>query len=485
MVFNSIRSKLTAWYVFVLATILILFSSLLYYFLSQRLYESVDNSLKVSANVVAKTALLKYSGAPPGLEFFFEQFLGFGNLNKFYRIYDESGNVGSRSKNIDASQFPLTQAAYTNAVDGEVTYETFKVFETYPIRVITMPVMRNNVLVNLVQVGTSLEGVHETLRNLRIFLFTVVPATLMLTTLVGRFMARRALKPVAKITQTARAIAGGGDLSKRIPVPEEQDEIGSLATTFNDMMDRLENSFAQMRQFSSDASHELRTPLTVLKGQSELTLSKARSSHEYQEVLSSNLEEINYMSKILEDLFTLSKSDEGRIKLDFAPVDLGSIIVEVCKHGEVLAAEKNIAIVVSYLEPAQISGDAFRLRQMIWNLLHNGIKYTLPGGEVRISLQEKDDFAFLTVQDNGIGISENDLPFIFNRFYRADKARSRHDRGSGLGLSICKFIVESHKGEIQVESQLGVGTKFKVRLPKIPVPESHPPAKKIPSSIPS
>ncbi|MFQ5444935.1 MAG: HAMP domain-containing protein, partial [Nitrospinales bacterium] len=317
MVFNSIRSKLTAWYVVLLGIILILFSTLLYFFLSKRLYESIDNSLKVSASVVGKTALMKYASVPmPGMEYFMEQFLGFGNLNKFYRIYDESGNVGSRSKNIDASQFPLTQLAYSNSLEGKVTYETFIAPGNHSIRVITMPIMEEGKLGNLIQVGTSLENVKETLKGLRIFLFTAVPTVLLLATLVGRFMARRALKPVAKITQTARDIGSGVDLSKRIPVPQVKDEIGLLVNTFNNMMERLENSFKHIRQFSGDASHELRTPLTVLKGQSELVLSKARTPKEYQDVLSSNLEEINYMTKVIDDLSALAKSDELKIKMD-------------------------------------------------------------------------------------------------------------------------------------------------------------------------
>ena len=465
--FNSIRARLTAWYVFVLAITLILFSAFLYYFLSQRLYESIDNSLAVSAKVMTKTALLKYSESPvPGSERFLEGFVGLENMNKFYRIYDESGNVGTYSKNLDTAHFPLSQNAYSRALQGITTYETFRIDEDYPIRVITMPAMRNSLMVNLVQVGTSLGSVQETLKNLRFFLLAGVPSVLMFTTLIGRFMARRALKPLAKVTHIAQDIAGGADLSKRIPQPKVQDEVGQLVSTFNAMMTRLENSFKLIRQFSSDASHELRTPLTVLKGQSELTLRKPRTPDEYQEVISSNLEEINYMSKVIEDLFLLSKSDEGMVKLDLRPVDLRSIVEEVCKPAEVLAAEKDIKISIIDLETVQINGDAFRLRQLIWNLLHNGIKYTPQGGEISLSLQDKDNCACLTVEDNGIGIPQKDLPLIFDRFYRVDKSRSRDETGTGLGLSICKFVVESHKGRIEVESTVGRGSKFKISFPK-------------------
>jgi len=467
MLFGSIRSRLTAWHVTLLGTILILFSILLYVFLSKRLHESIDNSLKVSATVVRKTAQLEYARPPlPGLEYFFEQFLGYSNLNKFYRIYDGSGNVGTQTKGVDASKFPLTQEAYARALKGNETYETFKVAGKHPIRVITMPVIRDKTLVNLVQVGTSLEAVQETLKNLRIFLFTAVPAVLVLSALVGRFMARRSLEPVARITQTARRISEGGELSRRIPVPDAHDEIGNLARTFNDMMDRLENSFNQVRQFSSDASHELRTPLTVLKGQSELILSKTRTAVEYREVLFSNLEEINYMSRILDDLFTLSKSDETQLPMERHPVNLTAVIEDVCKNAEMLADDKDIRVRIAYLEPVEITGDAHMLKQMVWTLLHNGIKYTPEGGEIKVALQDLGDAAYITVQDTGIGISEKDLPKIFDRFFRVDKARSRGEGGSGLGLSICKYIIERHHGKIEVESKLGQGTKFKIRISK-------------------
>ena len=466
MPFTSIRSKLTAWYVLLLGVILVLFSILLFFFLSKRLYESVDSSLTVSARIVARSTQINNSRTSfPGLDLFFDQLMGFGT-NKSYKIYDGSGNIGSLSKNFDGSQFPLTQRAYSAALKGGTSYETFLLTDDHTIRVITMPVLKGPKLVNLVQVGTSLKVVVDTLKNLQIILLTAVPAVLLLTALIGRFIARRALKPVAKITQTAKDIGSGANLSQRIPVSQIKDEIGQLALTFNSMMDRLESSFTQMRQFSSDASHELRTPLTVLKGQSELALGKERKPEEYQEVISSNLEEVQYMSKVLEDLFLLSKSDENQIALDCESVDLKSLIEEVCKHAEIIASDKNVKIAIAYLEGVQVYGDPVRLRQMIWNVVVNGIKYTQHGGEVKISTRHKGGGVLITIQDNGIGISEEDLPLIFNRFYRVDKARSRQEGGTGLGLSICKFIVDAHKGSIDIESKLGKGTKFKITLPK-------------------
>ena len=168
-------------------------------------------------------------------------------------------------------------------------------------------------------------------------------------------------------------------------------------------------------------------------------------------------------------MFLLSKSDENQIALDCELVDLKSLIEEVCKHAEIIASEKNIKIVIAYLEPVQVYGDPVRLRQMIWNVVVNGIKYTQHDGEVKISVQDKGDDVLIIIQDNGIGISEEDLPLVFNRFYRVDKARSRQEGGTGLGLSICKFIVGAHKGSINLKSKLGEGTKFKITLPKLRV----------------
>ena len=166
--------------------------------------------------------------------------------------------------------------------------------------------------------------------------------------------------------------------------------------------------------------------------------------------------------------FLLSKSDENQISLDCKKIDLKPLVEEVCKHAEVLAEEKNIKITIAFLEAVQVKGDEVRLRQMVWNILQNGIKYTQCGGELKISLQNYRKYALMIIQDTGIGIPKEDLGFIFNRFYRVDKARSRDEGGSGLGLSICRQIAEAHKGTIEVESKLGVGTRFKIRIPLIP-----------------
>jgi signal transduction histidine kinase len=248
------------------------------------------------------------------------------------------------------------------------------------------------------------------------------------------------------------------------------------------MISRLDQSFRQMKQFSSDASHELKTPLTILKGEVEVMLRKERTSQEYQQTLKSNLEEINRMSQIVEDLLLLSKADTGEIQLNRKDINLTEIVAEVVAQMNILARSRELYLTASnHQQDFHIFGDALRIRELFMNLIENGIKYTEEGGSVHITLQEEfasparnnmdplggetGRFVKIIVSDTGIGIAEEDRERIFNRFFRVDKARSREQGGSGLGLSISKWIVEAHQGEIKVESELGKGSSFIVRLP--------------------
>jgi signal transduction histidine kinase len=248
------------------------------------------------------------------------------------------------------------------------------------------------------------------------------------------------------------------------------------------MITRLDQSFRQIKQFSSDASHELKTPLTILKGEVEVMLRKERTSQEYQQTLKSNLEEINRMSQIVEDLLLLSRADTGEIRLNREDINLEEILTEVVAQMDPLATSKGLHLSASnHHQDVHIFGDALRIRELFMNLIENGIKYTEEGGSIHITLQEehppplrnqsdrlegeREIFVRIIVSDTGIGIAKEDRERIFNRFFRVDKARSREQGGSGLGLSICKWIVEAHQGEIKVESELGKGSSFIVRLP--------------------
>ena len=305
---QSLRLKLTLWYVFILGILLIAFSSFLYLTLSKSLYRSADNKLRSLAEFIASES------ASPMSKF------GFGNIDqtleasmslrpvgKFIQVLDESGRIGKKSDNLRNIQLPISLNALKNASMGLVTFETNRSFSDTPLRIVTLPVAEKDHTMRIVQVASSLEDVEDALNTLLLILLITVPSALIMASLGGQFLAHKALKPVDQITQTARMITSQ-NLNQRIPPPKVKDEISRLVETFNEMITRLDQSFRQIKQFSSDASHELKTPLTILKGEVEVTLRKERTSPEYQKVLASNLEEINRMAQIVDDLLLLSRS---------------------------------------------------------------------------------------------------------------------------------------------------------------------------------
>jgi heavy metal sensor kinase len=312
-----------------------------------------------------------------------------------------------------------------------------------------------------------LEAVDEVLKTLLLILWITVPSALVVASLGGLFLANKALKPVDEITKTARMITSRS-LNQRIKLRKTKDEIGRLAETFNDMISRLDGSFNQIRQFTADASHELRTPLTILKGEIEVGLRRRRYPEEYRKIMNSNLEEVNHMSQIVDDLLFLSKADTGEVHLQRHRINLAKLVSEVYAQAKTIATTKDINVHMSNDVGGVVIGDRLKLRALLLNLVDNGIKYTPEGGEMKISLEREDSRFKLQVMDNGIGISAENQPHIFDRFFRVDKARSREAGGSGLGLSICKWIVEAHGGEISVESEIGKGSIFTVTLPLAP-----------------
>jgi heavy metal sensor kinase len=482
MHFRSLRFKLTLWYVLILGILLISFSSFLYFTLSKSLHRDVDNKLRSLAELIASESSSPLSKFGFGnIDQALETSMNLKPIGKFIQVLDESGNIGRKSDNLKNVQLPISLNALKNASKGIITLETHLSVGNTPLRIITFPVIENNQITKIVQIASSLEEVEDALNTLFIILIITVPLALMVASLGGQFLAHKALKPVDNITQTARIITSQ-NLNQRISPPKVKDEISRLIDTFNEMISRLDQSFRQIKQFSSDVSHELKTPLTILKGEIEVLLRKERTSQEYQQTLKSNLEEINRMSQIVEDLLLLSKADIGEVRLDKEDINLTEILNEVVVQMERLVRSKGLSLSVSnHLQDIHILGDALRIRELFINLIENGIKYTEQGGSIHITLQkengpsmgshsgwgegEKGEFAKITISDTGIGIAKNDQERIFSRFFRVDKARSREEGGSGLGLSICKWIVEAHQGEIIVESELGKGSSFIVKLP--------------------
>lgn len=318
----------------------------------------------------------------------------------------------------------------------------------------------------VILVGYPFEEISDLLNELFSVLLLIIPVSFVISIITGWFLARKSLKPVDQITRTAREISSL-NLTKRIPPNEIDDEIGRLITTFNEMIDRLQKSFEQTKQFSVSASHELRTPLTILRGEIEIALKSNKTQEEYINTLKSLLDEVIRMSSIIDSLFNLTKSDAGQTDLHIEEINLDNLIIELYEDSEHLAKNKNVSVLLNHLDLVKIKGDKIKLRQLFLNLIDNAIKYNKENGKVEISLQKDNGYAKVVISDTGIGIPKESLNKVFERFYRVDKARSRELGGSGLGLSIAKWIVELHKGTIEVVSDTGKGTTFTVKLPSI------------------
>ena len=324
------------------------------------------------------------------------------------------------------------------------------------------------------QFGTIFAGANTRTAELQIeqllltiviaFFVGVVPAIL-----VGGWIAGRALEPVDRMITEVREITDGRSLHRRLAVPMERDELGRLAETLNQMMTRLERSFAALRRFTADASHELKTPLTVVRAGVERAITRPDVPSETLAPLEETLQEVNRMTELLDSLLTLARADEGRAELHRESVDLRDIIAEAGETGELLAEHAGVGMEIKLPpEPLLVSVDRSRLRQLALNLIENAVKYTPRGGQVSVELGGNDGRAVFTVADTGIGIAPGDLPHVFDRFWRADSARTRTSEraGTGLGLAFCKWIAEAHGGTIDVQSRPGRGTTFTVGLPR-------------------
>lgn len=468
MLFNfSIRLRLTLWYGTALALILVVFAVALYAVMARGLKDQVDRSLEEAAAVAVRSIEQSRFGPFFRFEDLSAEFPELAVLDKFFQIFSPTGKITIQSPQLRSRDIPLSRTALNAALLGRTVFESARFTNEPPLRLVSVPIVHGGSLVNIVQVGTSLGPLEETLRRLLLVLLVTVPLALMAALAGGWFLAGQALRPVESITQAARRIAGG-DLTQRLAGPRSADEIGRLASTFNDMIARLEGSFRQVRQFTSDASHELRTPLTVMKGETELALRRPRSVEDYRAVLESNLEEIDRVTRIVDELLFLSRADLGEVRLETLPVRLDLLVADVQRQASVLGQERAVQVTVGTLMPATVAGDDLRLRELLLNLVDNAVKYSHPGGKVALSLARHDGQARLAVTDQGIGIAVEEQARIFDRFYRTDRARAHVQHGTGLGLSIGKWIAEAHHGAIEVHSKPGEGAIFTVVLPLLP-----------------
>lgn len=316
----------------------------------------------------------------------------------------------------------------------------------------------------VVQIAYSDQEMTTVLQHLMSIFAFLVPVVLFMSVAGGWFMAGMILHPVSQITSLANRISAE-HLDQRIPDREVPDEFGNLITTINKMFARLQKSFAETREFSLSVAHELRTPLTILKGESELALTRPLTQQEIQDLATTYLEETVRLSHIVDDLLTLAKADSAQISIDQKPVDLAVLMNDILDDAQILSTEKGIRVDLHANEPAIVMGDELRLRQLFRILVTNAVQYTDNGGAITLSSITRNGEARISIADTGIGIPPEHIPKIFDRFYRVDNARSRVKGGSGLGLAIAKWIVEAHKGSIEVESAPNQGSIFTVKIP--------------------
>jgi heavy metal sensor kinase len=394
---------------------------------------------------------------PAEIDEVFRRFFGFSPLERYF----ERPPLGPSSR---GGKLPLSEQAVKNASRGLPTFETLEGLGPYPVRVLTWPVVKAGRVSGVIQVGMSRENLDKTLRRFLWVMAGIFPVALLLAGGGGWVLARKALKPVDQMTETARRISAE-HLNRQVQGSGAGDELDRLAQTLNDMLGRLNVAFQEVRQFSADASHELQTPLTVLKGEIEVGLRSPRRPEEYQAILRSALEETDRIARLVEGLLLLSRSDTGVLRMDRRSVNLKNLIEEVIQEVRSLAELHSVELRIGPTELAQVQGDPDHLRRLLRNLVDNGVKYTPSGGSVEISLRRDEKFAILRVSDTGMGIAEEDQEKVFRRFYRTAAARAQSESGAGLGLAISRSIVEAHGGRIEVQSAVGKGSLFTVSLP--------------------
>lgn len=472
--FNSIKFKLAILYSLALILTLGIYGIFAYYYTKKNLLDGLDNSLRSEAKWIKDAIEPKISNfesliSEAGEEneasvdstledeiwdIIYEHSL-LSSKKQFIQIKDKDGKEIYRSLSLGSLDLPLDSVS---AGEGEISLITCK-FNFHKIR---LAVLKSKYLT--IGVAYPLEEVNHALSNLFRILILLAPLALLISIVGGVFLAGRSLNPVDHIVRIANEITVG-NLDRRIPEPKSNDEIARLIKTLNNMIERLDKSFKQIKQFSADVSHELKTPLTIIRGEIELAISGKKKSSELRKTLINILDEVVRLSDMVENLLMLFKSDTGQVNLNFKEVNIAKLIKDLLEDVDILAEEKGVKVEAKRLDEAIVLGDEIRLKQLFLNLLDNAIKYNKSGGKVTISVEKENNFVNVSIVDTGIGIPKDEINLIFERFYRVDKARTRDSGGAGLGLSIAKSIVEAHNGRIEVESELGKGSKFSVILP--------------------
>ncbi len=314
----------------------------------------------------------------------------------------------------------------------------------------------------LIAIGRSLSDNNQFVDQFRRNYFTALPLLVFLCGLMGWFVSSRALTPVKKLANAAARISTT-NLRQPIPARGAGDELDHLIQTFNNMMERLANSFDQIRQFSTDVSHELRTPITAVRGQLEVALFTAETPEQYRDAIVTALEDVERLGQIVRALLLLSQAESGQLALQMTTLDLSSVVRNVAEQFEIPAESAGLTLDADLPETCPAEVDRIQIERLVSNLLSNAVKYTPSGGHISVTLRSRNDVICLSVRDSGQGIPPENIPHIFNRFYRVPSADP--DKGLGLGLSFVAWIAKAHKGRVEVDSEVGKGTRFQVLLP--------------------
>ncbi len=465
---DSVRTKLTIRYVGVLALVLIAFSVAVYILLARNLNDRFDDGLRLTLDSMTLMLTRERDEGEPEREAAQSTIEELYFPSQSFAVMDAEGRL--LAERADSKQSP--PPANNFAVSDQIAFYTLTEREGYTesyrvaVRRVYVP-MDDKPYIFLV--SQSRETLTEELASFRDIFYIAVPMTLLLAGLGGWLLARKSLAPVVAMSKRARKI-GAENLEQRLPVVNPRDELGRLAETFNELLARLGDSFAQQRQFMADASHELRTPLYVMRTAAEVTLEQPRRDEsEYREALSMIREQTRRLTRIVEDMFTLARADAERRDMEQKDFYLDELVSETARAASLLAAHKSVKVETNLIREVAYRGDENLLRQMILNLFDNAIKYTPSGGAVSVTLTRTDSVYEIAVADTGIGIPAEAQAHIFERFYRVDKSRSRAEfdngGGAGLGLSIARWIAESHRGRLELRQSDHRGSIFVAALP--------------------
>jgi heavy metal sensor kinase len=459
---RSIRFILTLWYSVILLIAFVLFGSAVYIYLKHLQETSLQEDLLEEVDWIARIVdvertrvsdLAALEELSSDVERRITEHFVFNPRNYIVMLTTSGGNVLYESDNRQNRDL-----IGENILAGATLVYTVRDSDGTVMRVAAR---RDAPFV--IQVAYTENVMRAVLEHLLSIFAVLAPVVLFVAVSGGWLMAGIMLRPIRDISIRAKDITAS-NLSGRIHTRSTDDELGELISTINGMISRLEMSFRNIREFSLSIAHELKTPLTILKGESELALTKSLTSREAQRLAATYLEESSRLSRIVDDLLTLAKVEAGQMTLHEEPVRLHELVDGIYEDALILAADRRISVTLDRNDQGMVSGDPVRLRQLLRALISNAVRYTDPGGWVRIRNERSENAVSVSVEDSGFGIPAESLDKIFDRFYRVDEARSRAQGGSGLGLSIAKWIAEAHHGSISVQSTPGKGSCFTVHL---------------------